>query len=73
MNSVDNNNLMIMILRFSALDLTEIIDSILFEDEKFPDLEYIQEVISKSETNTRIKVNKLTPIIDAIFSEVYYK
>ena len=73
MNTVDNNNLMIMILRFSALDLTEIIENVYFDEAKFPDLDYIQEVISKSETNAKIKVNRLSPIIDSIFTEVYYK
>lgn len=73
-NTVDNNNLMIMILRLSTLELTEIIDKILFPDENFPDLNLIQEVISKSSTSSvKMKTNKLTQIIDIIFTEVYFK
>ena len=56
------------------MELTEIIDKILFPDENFPDLNLIQEVISKSSTSSvKMKTNKLTQIIDIIFTEVYFK
>lgn len=73
-NTIDNNNLMIMILKLSTLDLSDIIDSIQFPDENFPDLNLIQEVISKSSTsNAKLKTYKLSQLIDIIFTEVYFK
>ena len=70
--TVDNNNFMIMILTFSGLDLSELIEEIYFPDENFPDLNLIQEVISNSATSVmKIKNKDLSEIIKMIFTEVY--
>jgi hypothetical protein len=70
--TVDNNNFMIMILTFSGLDLSELIEEIYFPDENFPDLSLIQEVISNSATSVmKIKNKDLSEIIKMIFTEVY--
>ncbi len=63
---------MIMILTFSGLDLSELIEEIYFPDENFPDLNLIQEVISNSTTSVmKIKNKDLSEIIKLIFTEVY--
>jgi hypothetical protein len=61
-----------MILTFSGLDLSELIEEIYFPDENFPDLNLIQEVISNSTTSVmKIKNKDLSEIIKLIFTEVY--
>ena len=72
-NTIDKNNLMIMIFKLSSLDLTDILDTIRISEENFPDMNLIHEVISKSSTsNTSLKTIKLPRIIDIIFTEVYF-
>ena len=72
-STIDYNNLLIILLRISNFDLSEIIDTFNFTEENFSDLNLIDKLISKISTSsiTLSSIN-ISYSIDIIFSKVYY-
>lgn len=65
---------MVFLLRLSGLDISDKVEEIHFKDKNFPDFDRLQEVIAEASTyNDKVKLKRISDIIETVFTEIYFK